>query len=190
MWPSTWTSQPPQSTPHGMCGLQLTAPSDLWRHLLLANKLLMHSWSNLPNKGFTGIPVMDNIHLCQYLHNNQINKLYPFPIATLRLLSYAGQLLYLSKFHLCSILKIALNNICLSFKYLVHLQSKNHQYNQYPCHTNNILLFQNQWKQQLYLLHIMNFKQQPQKLLAWTSKPWKTGLMLLLRRSLRIWLHV
>ena len=27
MWPSTWTSQPPQSTPHGMCGLQPTAPS-------------------------------------------------------------------------------------------------------------------------------------------------------------------
>ena len=126
----------------------------LWGHLWLANKLLMnyHSWSNLPDKGFTGIPVMDNTHLCQYLHNNHINKLCPFPIATLRLLSYAGQLIYLNKFHLCSFLKIALNHWCLNFKYLVPLQSKNHQYTQYQCHTNNNLLFQSQRRQQLYLV--------------------------------------
>ena len=170
----------------------LRHPLDLWGHLWLANKLLMnyHSWFNLPNKGFTGIPIMDNIHLCQSLHNHHINKLYPFPIVTLRLLSYAGQLIYLNKFHLCSFLKIALNHWCLNFKYLVLLQSKNHQYTQYQCHTNNNLLFQSQWRQQLYLPHIKHFKQHPQKLLAWTSKPWKIDLMLLLRRSLRTWLHL
>ena len=114
---------------------------------------------------------------------------YPFPIATLRLLSYAGQLIYLNKVHLCSFLKIALNHWCLNFKYLVRVQSKNRQHTQFPCHTNNNLLFQSQRRQQLYLPHIKNFKQQPQKILAWTSKPWKTDLMLLLRRSLRTWLH-
>ena len=190
------TSQPPQSTPHGMCGPHPTVPSGPMMTPFVGHQTLQGQCG--PHQGCQhelpfmvqpvqqgqGVPWHPNkIHLCRSLHNNHINKLYHSPIAT-------QQFLHHSKFYLFSNLRHVLNNTFPCLKHLVHFLFKNYQLNQYLFQTNKILLFQNLRKQHHYLPHILNFKHQHQKLPAWTSKPWKIDLMLLWRKSLKIWLNL
>ena len=195
MWPSTWTSQPPQSTPHGMCGLPPTAtPGPMGTHLVGQQHVgaphelpfmvgpTQHGSHWHPNYG----PRPPMSGPLQQPHQQAL----PFSncysettriCRTAHLPQQGPPMVFLIAAH---------NQWRLNFKYLVLLQSKNHQYTQYQCHTNNNLLLQSQQRQQLYLPHIKNLMHQPQKFLAGTLKLWRTDLMLPLRRSWRVLLQL
>ncbi len=136
------------------------------------------------DKELHGIPIVAKIHPCRSLHNNHINKLYHSPTAT-------QQFLHHNKFYPFSNLRLVLNNnIFLYLKHLVQLLFKHYLLNLCPFLTNNNLLPQSLQLQHHYLPHIQNFKHQRQNLQAWTSKPCEIDLMLLWRKSLRIWLNL